>query len=120
MLVLLWCARGTLSALVLVVPEHRLPELDLVPIRIHDPRELAVLVRLGSLQDFHAARTELRQQLAEVVDTVVDHEGGIAGAEPLAVSFCNMPHRQARSSALSSGHLRIAPPKSSSCRPRYF
>src|SRR5262245_35755969 len=87
--------RSTSGPLVLVVPDHRLPELDLVPIRIHDPRELAVLVRFGSADDFHSARTKLREHLAEVVDSVVDHEGRITWAEPLAVAFRDMPHREA-------------------------
>src|SRR5688572_12758680 len=52
------CPRPLASgAFVLVVPELRLPELDLVFVRVHDPRKLAVLVRFGSLDDFHTART---------------------------------------------------------------
>src|SRR5580765_951235 len=68
-----------------VVPELRFPEFDLVLVGVHDPRKLAVLVRFGSLDDFHACCTQLLQQLAEVVDPVVDHERGPAGAEPLGV-----------------------------------
>src|SRR5262249_6741331 len=41
--------RPTPSALVLVVPDLRLPELDLVAVGIDDPEELSVLVVLGSL-----------------------------------------------------------------------
>src|SRR4051794_17971628 len=65
----------TSGALVLVVPHHRLPELDLVSVGVHDPRELAVLVRFGSADDAHAGGTELREHLDEIVDPVVDHEG---------------------------------------------
>src|SRR3989441_136476 len=83
------------STFVLVVPYLRLPELDLVFVWVHDPRKLAVLVRFGSLDDFHTPRTQLLQQLAEVVDPVVDHEGRFARAEPLAVFLRDMPHSKA-------------------------
>src|SRR6185436_8472911 len=83
------------GTLVLVVPDFRLPKLDLVFVRVHDPRKLAVLVRLGSLDGFHTPRTQLLQQLGEVVDPVVDHEGRLAWAEPLAVFPRDMPHSQA-------------------------
>src|SRR6185295_9469303 len=83
------------GTLVLVVPDFRLPKLDLVFVRVHDPRKLAVLVRLGSLDGFHTPRTQLLQQLGEVVDPVVDHEGRLAWTEPLAVFVRDMPHRKA-------------------------
>src|SRR5258707_806662 len=83
------------GAFVLVVPELRLPELDLVSVRVHDPRKLAVLGRFGSLDDFHTPRPQLFQQLAEVVDPVIDHEGRFAWAEPLAVFLRDMPYREA-------------------------
>src|SRR5438093_10595453 len=41
---------------------------------------------------FHTPRTQLLQQLAEVVDPVVNHEGRFAWAEPLAVFLREMPH----------------------------
>src|SRR6185503_4762711 len=83
------------SALVLLVPDLRFPQLDFVPIRIQDPRELAVLVRLGSLERFNTARAQLRQQLDEIVDAVIDHEGAPARAEPLTVLLRDMPHGEA-------------------------
>src|SRR5688500_9159031 len=83
------------ALLVLVVPDLRLPELDLVFVWVHDPRKLAVLVRFGSLDDFHTLRTQLLQQLDEVVDPVVDHEGRVAWAEPLAVFPRGIPYRKA-------------------------
>src|SRR6266496_1434439 len=90
------CATAAmLRTFVLGVPDLRLPELDLVFVRVHDPSELAVLVRFGSLDDFHTPRTQLLQQLAEVVDPVVDHEGRFAWAEPLAVFLREMPHSKA-------------------------
>src|SRR5258706_14187106 len=76
---------------ILVVPDLRLPELDLVSVWVHDPRKLAVLVRFGSLDDFHTSRMQLLEQLAEVVDPVVNHEGGFACAEPQAVFPRDLP-----------------------------
>src|SRR5262245_33944614 len=76
----------TSGPLVLGVPVHRLPKLDLVTVRIHDPGERAVLVRFRSADDFHPTRTQLREHLAEVVDPVVDHEGRMTWAEPSARS----------------------------------
>src|SRR5690606_5009465 len=83
------------GALVLVVPRHRLPEFDLVAVRIHDPRELAVLVRFRTLDDVHAVRAQLHEQFIEVVDPIVDHERGLTRAEPLAVLFRERPYREA-------------------------
>src|SRR5215217_2109767 len=82
-------------ALVLVVPQHRLPELDLVLVRVHDPRELAVFMRLGSLDDCHPVRTQLLDQCVHVVDAVVDHERRRARVEPLGVLRRHTPHRHA-------------------------
>src|SRR5688572_24564005 len=56
------CSVGS-GTFVLGVPRFRLPELDLVVVRVHDPRELPVLVRFGSLDDRHPVRTQLLQQL---------------------------------------------------------
>src|SRR5438552_6053439 len=89
------CGAALSGTFVLVVPDLRLPELDLVFVWVHDPRKLAVLVRFGSLDDFHTPRTQLLQQLAEVVDPVVDHEGRFAWAEPLAVLLRDMPYSKA-------------------------
>src|SRR5690349_12798376 len=73
----------------------RLPELDLVVVRVHDPGKRAVLGRLGSFDDVDTPGTQLLQQLAEVVDPVVDHEGRFAWAKPLAVFLGDMPHGNA-------------------------
>src|SRR2546430_12999077 len=73
---------------------------DLVAVRVHDPGKLAVLVRFGSLDDFHARRTQLLQELTEVVDPIVDHEGRFARAEPLAVDR--------KSTRLNSSHSQIS------------
>src|SRR5690349_9391328 len=94
------------SALVLVVPGHRLPELDLVVVGIEDPGELAVLVRLGPLEDLDAGRAQLGEELVEVVDPVVDHEARLARAEPVAVRARDVP----RGHALVVGMI-VGPPQ---------
>src|SRR5258705_4639882 len=60
--------------------------------RSHDPRKLAVLVRFGSLDDFHTSRTQLLQKLAEVVDPVVDHEGRFARSEEHTSELQSLRH----------------------------
>src|SRR5262252_4833737 len=83
------------STLLLLLVRRRLPELDLVLVGIHDPRELAVLVRVGPLNDGYASGAQLLQNPVEVVDAVIDHERRLAGTEPLAVLPRDMPHRLA-------------------------
>src|SRR5262245_13431196 len=75
----------TLTGLVLLVPDLRLPQLHLVAVRIDDPRELAVLMRFRAFEDLDSGSPEVREQFAEVIDPVVDHEGRVAGREPLGV-----------------------------------
>ena len=38
---------------------------------------------------------QLRKEFVKVVHSVIDHEGGVTGAEPLAVTLRDMPHREA-------------------------
>src|SRR5262249_53285037 len=78
-------ADRTLTGLVLLVPDLRLPQLHLVAVRIDDPRELAVLMRFRTFEDLDPGRPEVRQKLAQVIDPVVDHKGRVAGREPLGV-----------------------------------
>src|SRR6267142_3730882 len=84
-----------LASLVLVCPDHRLPQLDLVSLRIDDPGELAVLVRLRPLQDVDAGSLQAGDQLEKIVDPVVDHERRVARPEPFAVPFGDVPGRDA-------------------------
>src|SRR5690606_32255210 len=77
-------SRGLSRALVAVIPQHRLPQLDLVAIGIHDPGELSVFMRFRSGDDRDVGGAQLPEQFVEVVDPIVDHEGGFARAEPLA------------------------------------
>src|SRR5262245_159894 len=84
------CTR-TSGALVLVIPDHRLPQLHFVSVRVHDPRELPVFMRFGALEDFDSACPELRDHLDKIVHPVVDHERRVTGAEPLAFFSCYVP-----------------------------
>lgn len=47
-------------------------------------------MRFGAVDDFDSACAELRDHLGEIVNPVVDHKRGVAGAEPLAFLFCDM------------------------------
>src|SRR5262245_55906894 len=81
----------TSGSLVLFIPQHRLPQLNLVPLRVHDPCELPVFSRFGAFDDFDPARTELLDHLPKIVDPVVDHERRVTRAEPLGFFFCDDP-----------------------------
>lgn len=53
---------------------RRLPEFDLVTLRVHDPAELSELRLLRFLQDFTPFSTERGQQSIEVGYAIVHHE----------------------------------------------
>src|SRR3546814_236907 len=55
-------------------PETGFPEFDLVPLGIHDPRELAVLVRLGTTDDRHASLAQPGKHFVQVVAPIVDQD----------------------------------------------
>ena len=80
---------------VFVVPRHGLPEFYFVSVGIEDPCEFSVLVRFRALPDFDAVSLQIRQHFGHVVDSVVDHEAGGAGAEPFGVLLRDMPHGEA-------------------------
>src|SRR5262249_23658263 len=63
--------------------------------RIEDPCELAVLMRFRAFEDLDSGRLEAHEQLAEVIDAVVDHEGRVAGREPLGVPLGDVPDGEA-------------------------
>src|SRR5690606_31882907 len=69
------------AGLVAVIPPDRLPELDLVAVRVHHPGELAVLVRLRAIDCLDAGGLQLCQQRVEIVDAVIDHEADSLGAK---------------------------------------
>src|SRR5690554_3676235 len=83
------------GGLVLLVPELRLPQLHLVAVRVRDPRELAVLVRFRALEDLDAGRPKVREELVEVIDSVVDHERRVAGREPRGIPLGDVPDGEA-------------------------
>src|SRR6185503_2403973 len=85
--------RGT--SRVLVIHELRLPQLHLVTVRVHDPCELPVYIRIRAFDDFDPALAQLRDHLVKVVDSVVDHERRVTGTEPLALFFCDVPNSEA-------------------------
>ena len=49
-------------------------------------------MRFWAAGNFHSARAELRDHLVKIVDPVVDHKRGVAGAEPLARLLCDIPN----------------------------
>src|ERR1051326_2618332 len=55
---------------------RRLPQLDLVPLRIDDPAELPVLRIIHLVEDVAALRLERGNQCLEVVDKMDDSEYG--------------------------------------------
>src|SRR6476469_4339681 len=65
------CGRGSLTG-------AWLPQLDLVPLGIDDPAELAVLRVVDLVQDVAPFRPERREQGVKVFHAVVDHERGCA------------------------------------------
>src|SRR6267154_6333901 len=86
-------ARGS-DTFVFFVPDHCLPKLHLVSLRIHDLRELPVLVRLRPANDFDSASAELRNQLAQIVYPIIDHERRVARTEPSALFFRDVPYSE--------------------------
>src|SRR6185503_10324273 len=67
----------------LLVTRFRLPELDLVALRVDHPGELAVEVFNDFAIDRHTGRPELREKRFEVADAVVEHERRITRSEVL-------------------------------------
>src|SRR5689334_6248735 len=84
-------ANRSSGALVLFIPEHWLPQFHFVSVGIHDPGELSVFSRFGTADDFDSVRAELCDQFVEVVDAVIDHESGVARAEPFGITFRDAP-----------------------------
>src|SRR5690606_3064357 len=76
---------------VLLVPEHWLPEFDLVVVRVHDPGELAVLVGLWSLHDLDPRGLQLREQGVEIIDSVIDHERRCTRGKPSGTPLRHAP-----------------------------
>src|SRR4051812_3189967 len=86
---------STALRLLVLLPDRRLPQLDLVAVGIHDPGELAVLVLLGPLDDRDAVLLELRENSPEIVDAVVDHEARRTRVEPLRLALGDVPDGEA-------------------------
>src|SRR5436190_704333 len=67
------------------LPRRRLPELDLVPLRVHDPPELPVLRVIRLLEHVAAFLAQRLKQPRQVFDAIVDHEGRLARGEGFAI-----------------------------------
>src|SRR6185436_3560482 len=67
------------------LPRWRLPELNLVALRIHDPSEFPVLRVVGLLEHLAAFLAQCFEKCRQIFDAIVDHEGRLAGSEVLAV-----------------------------------
>ena len=64
---------------------RRLPQLDLVSLRIDDPGKLAVLRVIHFVEDVAAFRFEGRDQSVKIFNAVVDHERSLAWSKLVAV-----------------------------------
>src|ERR1044071_8568429 len=78
-------------ALFLSLTGRRLPQLDLVSLRINDMSKLAVLRFLDTIKHVAAFRFERRDQSVQVFNAVVDHERGRAWSKLLALLRSNQP-----------------------------
>ena len=76
-----------------VLLRGRLPQFDLVALRIDDPPKLAVLRVIDLVENIAAFRFERGDQSVKVLDAVVDHERGVAGSKLLAFLRRNQPRR---------------------------
>lgn len=88
---MLWSSSRASLTFVFVVPGHGLPKFNLVSVRVHNPGELSILVRLWAADHCYITRLQLFKHFIQVVDPIVDHKGGVTGTEPLASSICKMP-----------------------------
>src|SRR5258708_39090910 len=71
---------------------RRLPQLDAVSLRVHDPCEPAILMIFPLGIDGYAFGLKRFEHGVEVFDLVVDHEGRTAGTEILRVLGKERPH----------------------------
>jgi hypothetical protein len=80
-----------LPALICSLPVRRLPQFDLVALRVHDPAEFSEVGIIGLVEDVAALVAEGLEQRGEVVDPVVDHEGRLARREVVTVGGADGP-----------------------------
>src|SRR4051794_25718781 len=73
----------------------RLPQFDLVSVRVDDPPKLAVLRVIDLIEDVAAFGFERRDQSVEVFNAVVDHERGCAWGELLRFLRSDQPRGRA-------------------------
>src|SRR5947199_4968062 len=75
------------------LPLWRLPELNLVALRIHDPSEFPVLRVVGLLEHIATFLAQCFEKCCQIFDSIVDHEGRLARSEVLAVRWTDRPGR---------------------------
>src|SRR5690242_8881155 len=91
------------------LPRGRLPQLDLVSLRVHHPAEFSILRVVDLLENVAAFFPECLQEAGQVSDAIVHHEGGRAGRELLAAEPEEGPCRGARTAVVCPGERRTAP-----------
>src|SRR6185369_2523673 len=75
------------------LPWWRLPELDLVALRIHDPSEFPVFRVVGLVEHVATFLAQCFEKCVQIVDAIVDHEGRLARSEVFAVRRADRPGR---------------------------
>src|SRR6478736_6805294 len=75
---------------------RRLPQLDAIAVRIHDPAELAILAFVDLRIDLHASATQCRKQRMQIIDTEIHHERLVARLEVVRVLRERHPERGSR------------------------
>src|SRR5438094_10630629 len=79
--------RGIRAPECTLLPLWGLPELNFVALGIHDPSELSILRVVGLVEHVTALFAQRFEKSCEIFDSIVDHEGGLAWREVLAVRW---------------------------------
>src|SRR5271166_2942487 len=75
----------------LLLAGGRLPQFDLVPFGIDDPSKLSILGVVNLLQYVAAFFAQSFDQRVEILDAVIDHEGGAARRKLVTLRRTNGP-----------------------------
>src|SRR5207253_9281573 len=90
-------ARHSMPCSPLLFLRRRLPELDLVAVRIDEPAEASVLVLLDLADDLGAAEMHLTERTVEIVDDEIEHEFALRRREVIGVCRKRAPDGEAAS-----------------------